>query len=265
MTYLSDARVDGCSFGQIIKSIDVYINLFLENGLVGFKQIHLTTDEQKVVTELFGSYLDWKYIPDIDYENHLYSITARGKKIPKDELIIRWHLEHVERVHSQIAASWNMLNFTCPPGCGSTGFISSTHIYNLMPDVWKTFLASCIISHFSGKYPLRKAVDLHRNSHKKILKLSSFANEDKLISINNKNPTDNDLFVFEQIKKWYCNQIFENKNLAWWWNWDEGDFIIIDLTYIIHAVKGGFTHEERIFSRLWAYSEKKHEQMYAIK
>lgn len=258
-------KITDSSFDDIKNNLNEYIRLFLEFGVVGFKKINLTIDEQKQITDLIGQELNWHYIPDIHYENHLRSISARSRAIQKDEIVIQWHIEHLERVHSQIATCWNMVHFTCEKGVGNTGFIPSTYLYSQMPVEWRSFLDTLTITHSSLEYPERRAVDFHRNSSKKILRMSPHFHEDIIVSVNNLKPCKEDIELFDEIKRWYCDEISLNKDLPDWWEWDQGDFLIVDLLYMIHSVKGGFTHEERKFARIWAYTEKEHEQMFANK
>lgn len=258
-------KITDSSFDDIKNNLNKYIELFLEFGVVGFKKINLTIEEQKTITDLIGEKLNWYYIPDVHYENHLHSISSRDKNIPKDQIIIQWHIEHIERVYSQIATCWNMVHFTCPKGSGNTGFIPSTYFYLQMPVEWQQFLDSLIITHCSFEYPERRAVDFHRNSNKKILRMSPHFDEDIIVSVNGLKPTDKDIDLFEKIKRWYCDEITWNEDIPYWWEWDQGDFLIVDLLYMIHAVKGGFTHEQRKFARIWAYTDKKHEKMFAHK
>lgn len=258
-------KITNSSFEDLYKNINKYIDLFLEHGVIGFQKINLSVNEQKIITDLIGKKLNWNYLPDINYENHSYSIDRHEGIASKDKILINWHIEHLERVYSQIATSWNMLKFTCPKGSGNTGFIQSSYLYHLMPSEWQRFLDGSIITHYSLEYPQRAAVEFHRNSGKKILRMSPHLNEDQLILINESMPGKNDLDIFQEIKDWYCGQIYNNKSLPYWWEWSEGDFIIVDLLYVIHAVKGGFSSKEREFARIWAYTDKSHEEMYVQK
>ena len=245
-----------CSYGDIVQNVDNYIKIFLDNGLVCFKQIYLSTLEQEHVVNLFAEKLKWNYVSNIHTEDHNYSISMYDTAIGKDEIIIQWHIEHLERVYTQVAASWNMTRFTCPKGHGDTGFIDSSYLYSLMPDDWQEFLKSVVITHSTMNFPYRRCVIKHRNSGKNILRLSPHFGEDLLISVNGNDPSDQEVLFFDEIKKWYCNQVENNESVKMWWQWDEGDFMIPDLLYMIHSVKGGFTSENRQFARNWAYAKK---------
>jgi len=255
--------VYNCSFEDLVSNIDNYVDLFLDNGLVCFKKIHLNTDQQNIIISLFGKKLNWKYISSSHIEDHSYSISMNEKVIGKDEIMIQWHIEHLQRVYTQVAACWNMVKFTCPKGHGNTGFIDSSYLYKLMPSNWQEFLKCAIVTHDTMSFPHRKCLIPHRNSGKKILRLSPHFHEDVLISVNGKNPSSQDISFFDKIKEWYCDQIQENELVKMWWEWDEGDLIIVDLLYMIHSVKGGFTSDDRQFTRNWAYARKSDFSRYA--
>ena len=248
--------IDDSSYSNILENIDNYIEIFLKNGLVCFKKIYLSTTEQEKIMNLFGEKLKWNYISNIHTEDHSHSISRHGVDISKDQIIIVWHIEHLERVYTQVSASWNMTKFTCPKGHGNTGFIDSSYLYSLMPYDWQEFLKLIIVTHETMKFPHRRCVIAHRNSKKNILRLSPDLNEDVLINVKGNVPSNQEASYFDEIKKWYCDQIQNNESVKMWWEWDEGDFMIPDLLYMIHCVKGGFTSDNRQFTRNWAYAKK---------
>jgi hypothetical protein len=250
--------IKNSSYSDIVTNIDNYIKIFLDNGLVCFKKIYLSTLEQEHVLNLFAKKLKWNYVSNIHTEDHNYTISMRNKTFGKDEIMIDWHIEHLERMYSQVATSWNMIKFTCPKDHGNTGFIDSSYLYSLMPDDWQKFLKSIIITHRTMNFPHRRCVVQHRNSGKDILRLCPHFGEDLLISVNDNDPSDEEFLLFDQIKKWYCDEVKNNESIKMWWEWDEGDFLIPDLLYMIHCVKGGFTSEDRQFTRNWAYVEESH-------
>ena len=253
---LNIESIKDCSYSDIVANVDDYIKIFLDNGLVCFKQIYLSALEQEHVVDLFAKKLKWNYVQSTHTEDHNYTISMRDKILNKDEIIIDWHIEHLKKKYSQVAASWNMKKFTCPKGHGNTGFIDSSYLYSLMPDDWQEFLRSIVVTHITMNFPHRKCVIKHRNSGKNILRLIPDFGEDLLISVNDNDPSDEEFLFFNQIKQWYSDQIRNNESVQMWWQWDEGDFIIIDLLYIIHCVKGGFTQENRQFTRNWAFAKK---------
>ena len=259
---LNVKAIKDSSYNDIVANVDDYIKMFLDNGLVCFKKIYLSALEQEHVINLFAEKLKWKFVSDIHTEDHHYTMSLNDKIFDKDEIIIDWHIEHLERKYAQVATSWNMTKFTCPKGHGNTGFIDSSYVYSLMPDDWQEFLKSIVVTYRTMDFPHRRCVIKHRNSGKDILRLCPHFAEDLLISVNGNDPSNQEFLLFDQVKQWYCDQIKNNESIKMWWEWDEGDFIIPDLLYIIHAVKGGFTSGNRQFTRNWAYRNKEYFELY---
>ena len=249
---IKDAYIDELSFDDIQKNIDKYFNLFLKYGLVCFKRSFFDIFEQKKITELFAKKLNCNYISSQDNEDHSFTFNKNIKLMSKDEIFIPWHLEHVQREHPQVAASWNMLSFKCEAGVGNTGFVNAIDLYNEMPIEWKSFLNMCDIMSESGYFLPRKCIQNHRIKDEKIIRLSPNY-EDILYSVNKKYPSKKDIKLFNKIVDWHKKQVEDNVNIQNWWEWSNGDLLIVDLSCMIHAVKGGFTPSQRIFSRYWIF------------
>jgi len=239
-------------FDLIKRDIDKYFDIFLKYGLVCFKDSSINILEQKEITELFAKKLNCNYVSSQDNEDHSFTFDKTNKLISKNELFIPWHIEHVQKERSQIAASWNMLLFECSSGVGDTGFINAINLYNNMPDKWKLFLNECDVINKSRNYLPRKCIQNHIVKDEKILRLSP-NNEDILYAVNKNKPSEKDIELFNEIVDWYLKEVNNNVEIQNWWQWSKGDLLIVDLSCMIHAVKGGFTPDQRIFSRYWIF------------
>jgi len=249
---IKETCIDDLSFDDIEKNINKYFSLFLKYGLVCFRRSFLDIFEQKKITELFAKKLNCNYVSSQDNEDHSFTFKKNNGLISKNEIFIPWHLEHVQRQRPQIAASWNMLSFKCETGVGNTGFVNAIDAYNYMPVEWKSFLNLCEVMD-KGGYPLpRKCIQNHIIKDEKILRLSP-NNEDILYSVNKNNPSKKEIKLFNEIASWHIEQVSNNLNIQNWWEWSNGDLLIVDLSCMIHAVKGGFTPSQRIFSRYWIF------------
>jgi len=249
---IKDAYMDELSFDDIEKNIDKYFSLFLKYGLVCFRKSFFDIFEQKKITELFAKKLNCNYVSPQDNEDHSFTFKKNIELMSKNELFIPWHLEHVQKENPQVAASWNMLSFKCQIGVGNTGFVSAIDIYNKMPVEWRLFLDTCDVMGKGGYFLPRKCIQNHRIKDEKILRLSP-NNEDILYSVNKDSPSKKDIKLFNEIVAWYVRQVENNINIQNWWEWSNGDLLIVDLSCMIHAVKGGFTPSQRIFSRYWIF------------
>jgi alpha-ketoglutarate-dependent taurine dioxygenase len=256
-------KVENCSYEKIISNIQSYIEIFLENGLIIFPELKITEIEQKNIMDIFGKRVNWGFIDKVDTEDHLVTFNLNNKIKNLNEIFINWHLEHVERPNPQVGASWNMVTFSCQEGAGSTGFIDSCKIYNILPKKWKLFMDTAfVISSFKGAKE-RKCVALHRNTGVEVLRLSLLDNDEVLTRVYGKKASKKDNDIFKEIKKWFIHQVENKDDYKIWWNWKEGDLIIVDLSRMIHSVKGGFSVGERIFTRYWAYEKKEDHDIYA--
>jgi len=254
--------VERTSYENILKTLDVYIEHFLQNGVLIFKSLPLEEKEQLSIMEKFASKLDWGHIPPLDIEDHSLTINRLGSKTCSDaEILIPWHLEHAHKSDRQIASSWHMTEFDCPKTSGSTGFVNSDDVFNQMREDWIDLLRSSIVCHVTNGTPIkpiyRNAVATHRNSGKEILNMPPTGSKDVLISVNNEPPTNEHIDKFELIKKFIENTVeSHNDKPEHWHEWGLNDLVIIDLTNVYHVVKGGFQIGQRKFRRYWAYSSK---------
>lgn len=266
---ITPAILDDNSYSDIISNIDKYTDLFLQRGVLVFKKLNLNANEQESVTKAFGKKLDWGHISLFDEEDHSFTInTFRKQSYTNNDILIPWHLENSHKNDRQIASSWNMITLTCDKNSGTTGFVHSSDILSSMNDDWVKFLRRAKVTNSledsynlidnvpqKPKIEVRSCLVKHRNTEVEIINLSPRYHQDVLYSVDELRPSQSDIDTFQQIKKWIdlTVQSYEN-NPNHWLTWDLGDLVVIDLTTIFHAVKGGFSIGERKFRRYWAYS-----------
>lgn len=254
--------IEKTSCEDILKNVDVYVNHFLHNGVLIFKSLPLGEKEQLSIMEQFASRLGWGHISPCDKENHSFTINRLGSNDCSDaEILIPWHLEHCHKNDRQIASSWHMTTLDCPKKSGTTGFLNSDDVFIQMEEDWIALLRSSIVCHAPNGIPIkpiyRNAVTIHRNTGKEILNLPPTQSADILISVNNEPPTNEHIDKFELIKKFIEEKVESHNNKSEHWHeWDPNDLVVIDLTKVYHAVKGGFEIGERKFNRYWAYSSE---------
>lgn len=266
---ITPAILDDNSYSDIIFNIDKYTDLFLQRGVLVFKKLNLNANEQESITKAFGKKLDWGHISLFDEEDHSFTINTFGKQsYTNNDILIPWHLENSHKNDRQIASSWNMITLTCDKNSGTTGFVHSSDILSNMNDDWVKFLRRAKVTNSledsynlidnvpqKPKIEVRSCLVKHRNTEVEIINLSPRYHQDVLYSVDELRPSQSDIDTFQQIKKWIdlTVQSYEN-NPNHWLTWDLGDLVLIDLTTIFHAVKGGFSIGERKFRRYWAYS-----------
>ena len=249
--------VENASYEDILKNVDVYVNHFLRNGVLIFKSLPLRETEQLTIMEQFGSKLGWGHIAPSDNEDHSFTINRLSSNTCSDaEILISWHLEHSHKNDRQIAASWHMTTLDCPKTSGTTGFVNSDDVLNQIREDWIDLLRSSIVCHALRDAPInpiyRNAITIHRNTGREILNLPPQYDMDILVSVNNE-----DVLQFESIKTFIEKTVESHSNKPEHWHeWDLNDLVIIDLTTVYHAVKGGFQIGQRKFNRYWAYSSE---------
>lgn len=248
------------------KEIDKYINIFLEDGIVGFKQVNVSTEKQFKLISYFGDKLNW--IPnssskdeEMYIENHTYTLSKPELSFMEKNIMLPWHLEGVENSNPPIASAWNMKKFTCDSSVGKTGFVDASKLFNDMPDDWKNFLINAEIQE---KYPgdwnekhIRNAAERHHITKEYVVRITATKQTDgcdtlqQLISVDKRPPSLNDVKKFTKIKEWIFKQVFYQDSRQLWWNWSQGDLLIPDLFKMHHAVTDGFSPEQREFVGFW--------------
>lgn len=254
--------VEQTSYEDILENLDVHVNRFLHSGVLIFKSLPVGEKEQLLIMEQFASKLDWGHISPKDNEDHSLTMDRWGSTTCSDaEIFIPWHLEHSRKNDKQIAASWHMTTLDCPKTSGTTGFVNSDDVLNQMEEDWVDLLRSSIVCHALHGMPInpvyRGAITTHRNTKKEILNLPPHSGSDVLVSVNNEPPKKEHIDKFELIKKFIEDTVEScDAKPEHWHEWSVHDLVIIDLTKVYHAVKGGFEIGERKFNRHWAYSSE---------
>ena len=263
---------------EIIKNIDYYADKFINQSVFGFKKIYLSEDEQLEILTLLGDRLNW--VPNsknkikFSYtEDHSKTIENR-ELFGENDVIIDWHLEHINYQHAQVSGMWNMKTFTCAKTCGKTGFVDTVKIYEDMPKDWQLFLQQCEIINYSRKskkygpiclFPdgrwfqahKRNAIHKHPNKEEFVARLDTRGDEgyeiQELILVDGIAPTNEEIKLFSKISQFFINEVWNNTDRQMWWEWDEGDTIVHDAFSLSHSARGGFSTNERIFVGMWGF------------
>jgi alpha-ketoglutarate-dependent taurine dioxygenase len=252
---------------DIFDNIEDYINLFLDQGILIFKGLNPTKEEEMKLMCAFEKHTGWFTNQAWHDEDHAGTFDRHGDRfLSKEELFIPWHIEHVEKENYQIGALWHMLKYDCDSDCGQTGFVNMIDIFSNMPSDWRKFLLGCKVStlaksdstgamhkvSFSKNLRQRDIVIPHYLTGKLIYR-PNFTPEEVLRTVNDKAPINKDISLYNDIVDWTKEQVCNNPSNQFWFKWEVGDTIIVDLSVTAHAVKGGFRLGERNFSRIWAY------------
>lgn len=267
------------TYEEIIENLDKYIDIFLNQAIVGFKNLYLTEQQQRTILCKIGDKLN--YLPNSKYpnghryvENHDNALTVFPNK-SKEELVVLWHIEHCSVSHSPFIGIWNMKKHLCSSDSGNTLFIDSWEIYKNFPKDWQDFLDKCEIMDimqgqlaedfdktsefksldgFTYKSVPRKAIFVDPITAIKSIRINCIPVYEKLISFDGKKPTADQQNTLNNIIDAYRTTAYgEQDNLWQYWEWNEGDLIIPNLQRMLHAVRGGFNFGEREFVGYWGY------------
>lgn len=251
---------ENISVNDIINDIDYYINFFIKNGLIGFRGLYASEEEQEKIFRTFGDKLNWTPNNSSGFIERYVENHENIFNKDKEKTILSWHLECIQNENPQIAGAWNMQKFKCSSDSGNTLFVDAAELYKDMPVEWQIFLLNSIIIDtipYSEKNTKRYAAEKHYASDDIIARIDARSEDtigesQKLISIYDKEPNEKQLKIFKDIKSWIAKEVFENKERAIIWSWQEGDLLIPDLHKMHHAVMGGFDPSERQFVGFWA-------------
>ena len=263
------------SFESLIRGLPEHIEMFKKQAIVIFRGFKFSREQQLVVTRLFGDDANWypnSTIPFAQFwpyeENHSRTMNAWDKHgVPKDELFLPWHIEHMGHRNPAIGATWNMEKFSCDSDKGNTLFVNISDVYDLFNEEEASFLRNCKIAAFHSwdkpdigkqKEPtLHDAVEMYETSGRYALRLSALFKYDRnsfyLHSFENREPSDEDNLRFQELCWKFTKNVQENEDLQQFHAWQENDLVVVDLFLMAHAVLGGFESSERSFYGLWAH------------
>jgi alpha-ketoglutarate-dependent taurine dioxygenase len=243
---------------DIINNIEYYADLFLSQGILIFKGLNPTKKEEMDLMYALQKYTGWFTDFACHDEDHELTFRIYGDfLLSKEELFIPWHIENVRKENYQTGALWHMLKYDCDSDCGQTGFVNMVDVFSTMPDSWKEFLLSCKVStlgELSSDYVKQRNIVIPHNVTKKLIyRPNFFVNVEALTSVADTVPLDEDIVLYNHIVDWTKKQVCHSPSNQFWFKWEVGDTIIIDLLVMAHAVRGGFNLGQRSFSRIWAY------------
>lgn len=261
------------SFESLIQELPEHIELFKKQAIVVFRGFKFSREQQLEVTRLFGDHANWhpnSSTPPEQFwsyeENHSRTMDKLDKhRIPKDELLIPWHLEQMGHGNPAIGATWNMEKFSCDGDKGNTLFVNISDVYDLFGKEEALFLKKCkVVGFLSEKLEQKElvpydAVEMYKASGRYASRLNAiFKYEDGrqsfcLHSFDNREPSDEENSRFEKLCWKFTENVHKNEELHQFHAWQENDLIVVDLFLMAHAVLGGFKPSERSFYGLWAH------------
>lgn len=211
-------------------------------------------------------------------EGHGIALDVFGK-VDKDRVLVPWHLENLHYLRPQVAGAWVMRQFDCAADSGATGFIDMSSVWESLATSNPDLADFAARSRFTviptiegseeswnhavsqGEHPFyiddqphysKPAVDALSETSKKVLRVGF--HDQYLFSVDGKPPTGDDHKLAEQLLAFVVDTCMrEPTNVTSWWHWTQGDFMLVDLFKMQHAVRGGFDRGDRILHGYWAF------------
>lgn len=237
------------SLQDIINNIDYYSKLFLDNGIIVFRNANLNESSQKAIQEVFGSAL--KIFPNLSEERENLYREEHTKRASEgfggDEIMLPWHMEHPQYPNPICVGFWNMMIFNIDSEMGKTYFLNMEKFFNSLSEEEKTFAAACKIKNEPiGVWDL---VGKHYFRNTKVIRSTGGG---ELLEFNGQSPTKDDLYKFQLLTKKIKEHLdsVEDRIVL---KWQKGDLAIVDIYIMAHAVTGGFLPGERKFTGLWSF------------
>lgn len=274
-------------------------------GFVVLRKAHWSHQQAQVFFLDFADEYGWRVKhPDFNYgapatwdyrEDHGFAISNRSNT-GADDLVVYWHMEKVANEFPQWGGMWRMVHKSSPANSGTTGFVDSSTLYDLLDPDDQKFLESCevislprptrisadklndliqtnergrnfIMFDEGGNIHARfvaPAVETHHRSQRKCVRFDPFVERRsspvgraaKVVRVNGEVPSMEDEERADRLLAHLADVIYSDESIQTWVEWDEGDIIIADLFRMAHAVRGGFAPGERVFEGMWAFADR---------
>ena len=233
--------LEGYDAKGIIRNADRVAKHFAEHSILCFKDVGLSETELLDVMRALGQAANF-HAASIYRETHEQ---IDGKVV--------WHLENPHwptKEYSdppQTVGGWSMPHKTCLKSEGRGGFIDFADMYDALPPLLKYFAATePVFLATAGECEwleeealqvcLREATEddnirplalPHPVTGRMTLRLSPNFGIGLL---------DQSLQHFAMRLKRFVNEYVEDPANQFWWDWEEGDFVLVDLHYMCHTV-----------------------------
>lgn len=193
----------------------------------------------------------FKYREDHSTIEHL-SVT--GMETP----LVPWHVSGIHGEKHHAGVFWEMEKFSAPKGSGKTGFFDCEYLCKIISPKWKELLRSAKVVHLDGYHTKpRSAIEINPLTGNEAIRIRTDSDqcEEKLFSVDEREPTESEQLIFRQISIWAFFNARSNTQHQYFWEWQEGDVVIVDLFRMAHSVFGGFLPGQRVLVGNWAFYE----------
>ena len=249
---------------NILDNIDIYKEKFLNDSILVFRNANLKFLEQSSLHKQLQSSFNFYNFSDGRSNLHHYEENHSKRELIEvagtNDILLNWHMEHTYESNPIVISTWNMINFSTDPENGKTYFVDCQKVYEDLPQNWKDFLINCKVNipFFTDTFrpddysPIQSHWITSTPTIRMIIGKES-GKINKLMSVNDNEPTQSQKDLFEEICFWIGNYVYDNEENRIIHKWQQGDLVIPDLFKLAHAVTGGFSPEDRKFIGVWGY------------
>lgn len=229
-------------------------------GVAGlrFQQKETSTDFFNEITKEVGECFKWKTeFGDGFFREHREDCSAI-EHLPvtgAETLLIPWHISGIHEREAHAGVFWRMDKFSAPAGSGKTGFFDCEYLCEIISPKWKELLSSARIVHLSGEHTEpRNAIEINPLTGNETIRIriDSDRHEERLFSVDGREPTEKEQSIFRQISIWAFFNAYSNTGQQKFWEWEEGDIVVVDLFRMAYSVFGGFQIGQRVAVGRWA-------------
>lgn len=256
--------IEAFSLGDAVATLDEVVAAYKEHGVLVIRGLNPTLDQQVAVAQALGDVFNWNVHSGLDISELSSAIYVGGHSDrddrdysqTKEDYVLDWHIEQVYYVDPILAGIWNMTNFTASPEAGTTRFVDSIVLYEMLPPEDQDFISKAVVvwekPMSSGSGPFyTKVVDAHPISGRLQLRVETdhgCYRMPELHSWDGKAPTEEQVERYNEIWSWLKSELVHNEDIRYVQNWQQGDLLIVDLFRMYHAVMGGYKLGERTFT-----------------
>ena len=252
---------------DIEANIELISDKLLKNTVVVVRGARISTEDQTKLVFKLGDTIGT--FPNSSSKGHTFYTENHSRlsdaPATKDEILVPWHLEHVEEADPRqiiVGAIWNMYKFDTSPENGNTYFVDTAKLFSNLEPEKQDMLRTTVLKWTLGKevFFTVPSVGTHWSTGEEVLRIPLNAN----IPLSTALDLDGNEYGSVESRERLdllescAREIVQNVDIRVTHEWQEGDIVFVDLYKNAHAVAGGFAHEDREFTGMWLYSEEDH-------
>lgn len=251
--------IEFTSIDEVIENFDYYKKIFLNDGLLLFRNANLSFEEQEIIHNKLE-----KKFNCIEYKNTYVENHGNNGLVPKkfgpDDIMLDWHVEHPYYIIPIVFSTWRMYNFKTDPENGKTYFVDMENLFNILPKDYQEFLKLCNESNtLENRGNIKNehnSIGYHWINNNPVVRTACLVDSKanlKLRYFDGRLPTEKEIIEHKNIMHFVREEIYHNLDIRIVHKWNEGDLLVPDMYKMCHAVTGGFLPQDREFSGMWGY------------